>query len=194
MTDKLYHGSPKNLKKYLKPNGYSRHIEENGLYLTDSIELAATYAMNYRWDKFASINVYNFEKQQWDFFYILRSKKTSLGYIYETSTPDAVLVDCLDMETCINVPIEKHQLPNVAGAFVSQKDCSISAKHGVNYNFLKDKFTHIKVFALKDRKHFQKAIKKIEQLAAQTQTKDRAEYDKKMKALNKLLDKYTEKQ
>jgi len=194
MTDKLYHGSPKNLKKHLKPKGYSRHIAEEGLYLTDSIEMAASYAMNYRWNKFASINIYNFEKQSWDFFYVLRSRKTRIGYIYETYSSDAVLVDCFDTELCNNVPIEKHKLPNVVGAFVSKKDCEISGKHVVNYDFLKNNLVHIKVFALKKGKHFEKAIKKIEQMAMQTQTKDKKEFDKKMKALNKLLDKYTEKQ
>ena len=193
MSDKLYHGSPKNLKKHLKPKGWSRHIAENGLYFTDSVEMAASYAMGYRWDKFAPINVYNFEKQSWDFFYVLRSSKTRMGYIYEAYSTDAVLVDCLDVETCNNVPIEQHKLPNVIGAFVSQKDCAISAKHVVNYDFLKNNFTHIKVFALKKGKHFKKAIQKIEKLAAQTKTADREEYEKRMKALNKLLEEYTEK-
>lgn len=173
--------------------GQSRHIEEKGLYFTDSIEMAASYAMNYRWDKFASINVYNFEKQSWDFFYVLRSRKTRMGYVYEAHTPDAVLVDCVDLETCNNVPIEKHKLPDVIGAFVSKKDCEISAKYVVNYDFIKNNFTHIKVFALKKGKHYKKAIQKIEQLATQTQTTDRKEYEKRMKALNKLLEEYTEK-
>lgn len=195
MSDKLYHGSPKNLKKYLKPKGWSRHTGEEGLYLTDSVEMAASYAMNYRWNKFASINVYNFDKHSWDFFYVLRSKNTRIGYIYETSTPDdAVLVDCLDMETCNNVPIEKHNLPNVVGGFVSKKDCAISDKHIVNYDFLRNNFTHTKVFALKKRKHFEKAIQKIEQMASQTQTSEKKEYEKRMNALNRLLDQYTEKQ
>lgn len=193
MSDKLYHGSTKKLKR-LKPMGWSRHIKENTIYFTDSVDLAATHALNYRWDRFASINVYNFEKQSWDFFYVLRSSKTQAGYIYEAYAPDAVLVDCLDMETGCNVPIEKHKLPNVIGGFVSKKDCEFSARHVVNYDFLKNNCIHIKVFALKKGKHFKKAIKKIEQLAAQTETTDRKEYEKKMKALNKLLEKYTEKQ
>lgn len=195
MTDKLYHGSSKNIKKHLKPMGWSRHIEKNALYLTDSVELAITYAIqNFMNDRFASISVYNFEKQSWDWFFVLKSKSIRMGYVYETHTPDdAILIDCLDMKTCNNVPIEQHKLPNVVGAFVSNKDCTISAKYVVDYNFLKDN-AGVKVFALKKRKHFEKAIQKIEQMARQTQTTDKQEHKKRMKALSRLLDQYAEKQ
>ena len=64
----------------------------------------------------------------------------------------------------------------------------------MNYDFLRNNFTHTKVFALKKRKHFEKAIQKIEQMASQTQTSEKKEYEKRMNALNRLLDQYTEKQ
>lgn len=196
MSDKLYHGSAKNLKKYLKPKGYSRHISErNVLYLTDGLEMAVSYAIeNYINDRFTSINVYNFKKQSWDVFYVLKSKNIRMGYVYETHTPDdAILVDCLDMETNDIVPIENHKLPNVIGAFVSKKDCAISAKYVIDYDFLKSN-AGVKVFALKKRKHFEKAMQKIEKMAAKTKTTDKKEYEKRMRALNALLDQYTEKQ
>lgn len=195
MTDRLYHGSPKNLKKLLKPINKGRHTNDMSLYLTDSVDMAISYALGAQWDKVDPLEVYNFEKQGWDLFYILRSKKTTVGYVYETFAPDdAVLVECFDVKTQTNVPIEQHKMPDVIGAFVTKKDCSISTKHVVNYDFIKKNARYANVLVLKKGKHFKKATEKINRLAYQAQkTTDKKELDKKTKLLNKLLDKYTEK-
>lgn len=192
MAETLYHGSSANIKKKLKPMGYARHIESNGLYLTESVQLAIGYAMGADWNKFDSIDVYNFEKQDWDNFFVLRSKKVFLGYVYESETADKQLVAYYDEKT--NSPLDKEKYePGAKAVFVSKKESEISAKHVVNYDFMSQNLHFNKVFALKKGVHFKKAIEKINQAAKKTETKDKKEFDAAMKNLNAVLDRYTDR-
>lgn len=194
MQNTIFHGSPVDIEDLeLKPLGWSRHIKQKGVYLTDSETGALGYALNegnVNSDAAQTFAVYNADKQDWETIIVVKSKTTALGYIYEVNRPTEMPTYYYDAQSEREISEYK---PGAISIWALAHSVPILHKHVVDYNYMKQNPLHIVVRVLKAKKDFKEAIDKIHDLESAVNygpQKDRADSVEKFR---RTLDEYTER-
>lgn len=187
----LYHGSPHDIQdEYLKPLGWSYHLKQNALYLTESRLMAASFALFWRkQDGVKELSFYDLETKHWKAIYILKTPDVLRGYIYEAEKPNVSPVEYIDEQTGDTFAEYKQ---GAKAIFAVTEEVQILKKQIVDYNYLKIINFPAIIVSLKKQYDFKQATQKIEHMFNEI---DKTSDDKEKKnKYMQVLETYTERQ
>ena len=198
MQEIVYHGSSVDIKDAtLKPLGWARHLEKYGVYLTESELVGLAYAFDYyngnpgfEPEDFKDITFYNSMIQDYEYTYIVKTPETPIGYIYEAKRPSELPVEFFDEKT--NEAFPEYR-PGAKAIFAIAHEVEILHKHTVNYNYLKQKPSPIKVLVLKKTKDFTEATKKIQEKLRAIQDASPSKMEHAIQEYRDVLAEYTDR-
>ncbi len=198
MQEIVYHGSPIDIKDTeLKPLGWARHLNQYGVYLTESELVALGYAFDRYKDgveteaeDFKDISFYDYLADDWKYMYIVKNAETPIGYIYETQRPTEKPVDFYDENKREPVP---EYAPGTKAIFAVAHKVKILHKRVVNYNYLKAKPFPIKVVALKKGQDFNEAVKKIQEKLRYIDEASAGNKERAIQEYKQVLEQYTDR-
>ena len=187
----LYHGSPINIQDgYLKPIGWSYHLRQNAVYITESRLMATSFAFFWRkHDGIKELSFYDLETKQWKAVYILKSPDVLRGYIYEVKKPNVSPVEYIDDQTGDTFAEYKQ---GAKAIFAVTEEIKILKKQIVNYDYLKTINFPAIIVSLKKQYDFEQATQQIEQMFKKID-KTSVNKEKKDKYMQ-VLETYTERQ
>lgn len=193
MQDTVYHGSPIDIQDaYLKPLGWSYHLKQNAVYLTESELMALNFALFWRInpEEVKEISFYDLKAKKWEVIYVIKSKDVLKGYVYEVKKPNTSPVEYIDEQTQDTVSEYKK---GVKAIFAVTDEVEILKKHIVDYNYLKAQSIPIKIAVLKKQYDFQQATAKIQAEFDKINKEESDDYGNTMKKYEQVLEKYTDR-